>query len=69
MLNELIAAVDKTQEVDEGGDATLFDYLQESEQNESTTLVQFLEGYLVWANGPSWRTWLPTAKPGDIPPK
>lgn len=72
-LQQLLQAVAKTYKIDEG-DANLYEYLVEAYQDGKLglgdmSLNQFLEGYLIWANGTNWEEWLKTAQPGDIPPK
>lgn len=56
---ELIQATLNTHQVDETGDATLVRYLEEvalCKDLKDTSASEMLESYLIWANGPDWRT-------------
>jgi hypothetical protein len=70
-MNELIAAANRTAEIDESGDASLFNWLIENRArlvlDETITIRQMLTEYLVWANGEEWESFLATAQVGDIP--
>jgi hypothetical protein len=71
-MNELIAAVIRSEEIDESGDASVFNFLVENRDkfvlDESITLRQHLTEYLIWANGLEWQEFLATAEVGDVPP-
>jgi hypothetical protein len=71
-LQVLVRATLRTLEIDESGDASLDSFLEERRarpMNDSILLKDFLEEFLVWANGPDWESFLATAKVGDVPPK
>jgi hypothetical protein len=68
-LQKLIAAVVKTAEVDESGDASLISYIEQRPTSllGRMTFTEVLEDYLVWANGEEWERFLATAEVGDVP--
>jgi hypothetical protein len=74
-LKELSVYVLKTYEIDESGDASLDEFFREQVKNDAYELGRdwavkdFLESFLVWANGPKWKEFLDNAKPGDYPSK
>jgi hypothetical protein len=55
-IEQLIKAVEATYEVDESGDANLLDFLLAERFSEDTSLREFLDGFLQWANGVDWLT-------------
>lgn len=69
-LKFLLDMAKKTQDIDEGGDASFSLFLKEAcdPKGEPSFKTVLLE-YLVWANGEGWEEFLETAKPGDYPKK
>lgn len=69
-LNEIVGYVIKTHEIDESGDASFFQYMDEMEETwKAQSATDMFKDYLEWSNGKNWKVFLDHAQIGDTPPK